>query len=186
MKPRTATRAMGWRAASRNKDNRAGERRSLEPEQGRDCAPGLSPAPAEQVNEVNAARARRMQEPRGIEPSEVRPAALQESKEEGVRSRRRSSRAPQTAPVPWNALVEVRGATSNRNPRDGLAGGIAPRKMVVEAVASEAVSALQEPRNLEKQGIFALSGLEFSRQKTKICAVTVTCARSGPKINREF
>ena len=63
---------------------------------------------------------------------------------------------------------------------------IAEAVLAVEAVASEAVSALQEPRNLEKQGIFALSGLEFSRQKTKISAVTVAYDRFGPKINREF
>jgi len=58
--------------------------------------------------------------------------------------------------------------------------------MAVEAVASEPVSALQEPRNPEKQGIFALSGLEFSPQKPKIIAITVRYARFGPKINREF
>jgi len=58
--------------------------------------------------------------------------------------------------------------------------------LVVDAVPSEAVSALQEPRNPEKQGIFALSGLEFSTQNPKIVAVTVRYARFGPKINREF
>ena len=56
----------------------------------------------------------------------------------------------------------------------------------MEAVASEAVSALQEARNPEKQGIFALSELEFSPQKPKITAITVHYARSGRKINREF
>jgi len=45
--------------------------------------------------------------------------------------------------------------------------------VVVEAVASEAVCALQEPRNREKQGIFALSGLQFTPQVRKIHAITV-------------
>ena len=58
--------------------------------------------------------------------------------------------------------------------------------MAAEAVASEPVSPLQEPRNPEKQGIFALSGLEIFPQKPKIVAVTVRYARFGSKINREF
>jgi hypothetical protein len=58
--------------------------------------------------------------------------------------------------------------------------------MAEDAVPSEPVSALQEPRKPEKQGILALSGLEFSPQKPKIVAITVRYARFGPKINREF
>jgi hypothetical protein len=58
--------------------------------------------------------------------------------------------------------------------------------MVVEPVASEAVSRSKWLRTAEKQGIFALSGLEFSPQKPKITAITVHYARSGRKINREF
>ncbi len=58
--------------------------------------------------------------------------------------------------------------------------------LAVEVVASEAVSALQKPRNPEKQGIFALSGLEFFQQKPKIIAISVCYTRFGPKINREF
>jgi hypothetical protein len=58
--------------------------------------------------------------------------------------------------------------------------------MAVEAVASEAVSTLQEPRNPEKQGIFALSGLEFSQKEPKISVITVCYARFRAKINREF
>ena len=58
--------------------------------------------------------------------------------------------------------------------------------MAVEAVASEPVSALQKPRNPEKQGNFALSELDFSPQKPKITAITARYAIFGPKINREF
>ncbi len=57
---------------------------------------------------------------------------------------------------------------------------------MVEAVASEAVSALQKPRNPEKQGIFALSGLEIAARMRKLHAVPVAYARSGLKNNREF
>lgn len=58
--------------------------------------------------------------------------------------------------------------------------------LAVEAVASEAVSALQKPRNPEKQGIFALAGLEIAARMRKLYAVPVAYARFGPKINREF
>lgn len=58
--------------------------------------------------------------------------------------------------------------------------------VVVEPVGSEVVSALQKPRNPEKQGIFALSGLEFAPRMRKMHAITVGYARIGAKINREF
>jgi hypothetical protein len=57
---------------------------------------------------------------------------------------------------------------------------------VVEPVTSEVVSALQKPGNPEKQGIFALFGLEFSPHKAKIIAITVRYARFHAEINREF
>jgi hypothetical protein len=57
--------------------------------------------------------------------------------------------------------------------------------MAVEAVASEAVSVLQEPRNPAKQGILALSGLEFCPRRAKIIAITVRYARFRAEINRE-
>jgi hypothetical protein len=44
--------------------------------------------------------------------------------------------------------------------------------LVVEAVASEAVSALQKPRNPKKQGIFALSELEIAAQIRKLYAIS--------------
>jgi hypothetical protein len=56
----------------------------------------------------------------------------------------------------------------------------------VEAVASEAVSALQKLRNPEKQGIFALSGLEFYPLRAKIIAITVRYAGFSARNNREF
>jgi hypothetical protein len=58
--------------------------------------------------------------------------------------------------------------------------------LVVEAVASEAVSGPQKSRNPEKQGIFALFGLEFPPHKAKIIAITVRYARFHAEINREF
>ena len=56
---------------------------------------------------------------------------------------------------------------------------------MVEAVAGEAVSALRKPRNPEKQGIFALSGLEIAAQMRKLHEITVTYAIFRPKNNRE-
>jgi hypothetical protein len=56
----------------------------------------------------------------------------------------------------------------------------------VEAVASEAVSALQKLRNQEKQGILAISGLEFAARMRKLHAVPVGYARFCPENNREF
>jgi hypothetical protein len=58
--------------------------------------------------------------------------------------------------------------------------------LVVETVASEAVSTLHEPRNPEKQGIFALSGLEFHPHGAKIIGITTCYARFRAKFNREF
>jgi hypothetical protein len=58
--------------------------------------------------------------------------------------------------------------------------------VAVEAVASEAVSALQKLRNPEKQGIFALSGLEFCPLRAKIIAITVRYAGFIARNNREF
>jgi hypothetical protein len=58
--------------------------------------------------------------------------------------------------------------------------------LVVDAVASEPVSALQEPRNPEKQGIFALSGLEIAAWMRKLHATSAAYAKFGSENNREF